>query len=235
MLPELSLLNEHIPILLGEEIPKEGGHYVRVWAPRQTGTSTVILEATKRLRQHQEFDVALLTLQSAKSIRSVEKVKFKYDNPELNFLYLNGVVDIEKRRGELYTSFSSPFVQKRLFNYFSEELFRNLDRLIDPFDTLEDAMTNTELRLPQLLTRYQAYLNKHRHWLFKDAPRRKKDLRIYEAVYHFNIDSDVHCPKFPDSLFICKKTSFVIKAMPFLCAFFSTAFFTNDLNAPGTM
>jgi hypothetical protein len=34
------------------------------------------------------------------------------------------------------------------------------------------------------MKRFEGYLQKNRHWLLKDAPRRK-DLRIYEAVYHF--------------------------------------------------
>jgi hypothetical protein len=34
---------------------------------------------------------------------------------------------------------------------------------------------------------YERYLQKNRHWLFKDAPRRSTDLRIFEAVYHFNL------------------------------------------------
>ena len=34
---------------------------------------------------------------------------------------------------------------------------------------------------------YRQYLAKNRDWLLKDAPRRKTDLRIYEAVFHFNL------------------------------------------------
>ncbi len=37
-----------------------------------------------------------------------------------------------------------------------------------------------------MLCRYEAYLRANRHWLFKEAPRRA-DMRLYEAVYHFNL------------------------------------------------
>lgn len=36
------------------------------------------------------------------------------------------------------------------------------------------------------MRRYQRYLQQNRDWLLKDAPR-KANLRIYEAVYHFNL------------------------------------------------
>ncbi|MCU0290257.1 MAG: hypothetical protein MUF15_28210, partial [Acidobacteria bacterium] len=38
----------------------------------------------------------------------------------------------------------------------------------------------------QLLKLYQIYLDKNKTWLFQSAPRRS-DMRIYEAVYHFNL------------------------------------------------
>jgi hypothetical protein len=37
------------------------------------------------------------------------------------------------------------------------------------------------------LKRYQAYLTKNQGVFFKNVPRRKDDLRIYEAIYHFNL------------------------------------------------
>ena len=49
-----------------------------------------------------------------------------------------------------------------------------------------DTITDDSLTIPNLLGRYETYLQKNRHWLLKDAPRRA-DLRIYEAVYHFNL------------------------------------------------
>ncbi len=80
-------------------------------------------------------------------------------------------------------------MQKRLFNYFSFHLFRGLDRLHDPFADLSHIVTETTLNIPNLLQLYEAYIANNRDWLFVDAPRRRKDLRIYEAVYHFSLYS----------------------------------------------
>ncbi|MDM8530035.1 AAA-like domain-containing protein [Anaerolineales bacterium HSG25] len=118
------------------------------------------------------------------------KLKFRYDNPVINFLYMNGVVDFEQTMDgieeEYYTRFPCPFVQKRLFNYFADTIFEHTGRLHDPFDDLADTITDEVIIVPNLLKRYEIYLAKNRHWLLKNAPRRREDLRIYEAVYHFN-------------------------------------------------
>ena len=117
------------------------------------------------------------------------KMEFTYDNTKLNYLYMNGVIDREEEnRIEYYVKFSCPFVQKRLFNYFSSELFHSMGRLYDPFESLDDTITETHLEIRNLVKLYQTYLIKNKEWLLKDAPRRK-DLRIYEAVYHFNLYS----------------------------------------------
>ena len=116
-----------------------------------------------------------------------EKIPFRYDDPHTNFLYMNGVVDQEiVDETERYLKFSCPFVQKRLFNYFSYTLFRYLGKLYEPFENLEDTITDDTLNVKNLVRRYERYLKKNQDWLFKDAPRRT-DLRIYEAVYHFNL------------------------------------------------
>jgi hypothetical protein len=119
--------------------------------------------------------------------RTDEKVAFKFDDPILNFLYLNGVVDWEWESSTLTAvKFPSPFVQKRLFSHFAGELFREPGRLYDPFEDLSDTITDVSLDVRNLLRRYERYLQRNRGWLLKDAPRRA-DLRIYEAVYHFNL------------------------------------------------
>ncbi len=116
-----------------------------------------------------------------------EKIEFRYEDPIINFLYMNGVVDYEVvddvRR---YVRFPCPLVQKRLFSYFARELFRDVGRLYPPFTDLSDTITEEGLHVRSVLRRYEAYLVENRGWLLKDAPRRS-DLRIYEAVYHFNL------------------------------------------------
>ena len=140
-----------------------------------------ILNIISKARQEPYRDYVL------EMFRTDEKVVFKYDDPILNYLYLNGVVDWEW--GSATTPevmFPCPFVQKRLFSHFAGELFREGGRLYDPFEDLSDTITDDRLDVRNLLRRYERYLKQNRGWLLKDAPRRA-DLRIYEAVYHFNL------------------------------------------------
>ncbi len=119
--------------------------------------------------------------------RTDEKIRFGYDDPGITFLYMNGVIDREKAgRTESHVRFSSPFVQKRLFNYFAHRLFGYLGRIHEPFEDLGDTLTQDGLNIWNLMRRFESHLRKNREWLLKDAPRRK-DLRIFEAVWHFNL------------------------------------------------
>ncbi len=119
--------------------------------------------------------------------RTDEKIRFRYDDPNISFLYMNGVIDREKAGGtENYVRFSSPFVQKRLFNYFAHELVSYTGKLSEPFEDMGDTFAEEGLNIRNLMRRFEAYLKKNREWLLKDAPRRK-DLRIFEAVYHFTL------------------------------------------------
>ncbi len=119
--------------------------------------------------------------------RAGEKLPFRYDDPILNFLYLNGVIDWEEESADRpMTKFPSPFVQKRLFNYFAHTLFRDVGQPYKPFEDLNDIITENSLDVKNLLRRYEEYLGQNRDWLLKDAPRRA-DLRVREAVFHFNL------------------------------------------------
>ncbi|MCP4150803.1 MAG: AAA family ATPase, partial [bacterium] len=69
-----------------------------------------------------------------KLFQTDENIDFKYDDPELNFLYMNGAIEpVKESPQEYYVRFSSPFVQKRLFNYFSREIFKEMGALTEPF------------------------------------------------------------------------------------------------------
>ncbi len=117
-----------------------------------------------------------------------ETVPFRFDDPSLNFLYTNGVIDWEKAGGTEHAAiFSCPFVQKRLFNYFSGEIFQTMDHLYDPMTDIKAVAGENELNIEKLMELYRTYLHRNREWLLKDAPRRKTDLRIFEAVFHFNL------------------------------------------------
>ncbi len=118
---------------------------------------------------------------------------FSFHDEKLNFLYMNGVITYEKEINEknetiAYVKFNSPFIQKCLFRRFSRELFEHLGTIKKPFEDLSDTFTGTGLHIPNQLCRYEAYLKANKDWLLKDAPRRK-DMRIYEAIYHFNLFS----------------------------------------------
>lgn len=153
---------------------------VYLWATRGLPNNT-ILNIVSKARQTPYRDVVLSLFKTDKP------VPFNFDDPLLNFLYLNGVITIAETPETLLTKFASPFVQKRLFSYFARELFPNVGTLYDPFADLSDTITNEMLHLPNLLRRYEVYLQANRHWLFKNAPRRSTDERIFEAVYHFNL------------------------------------------------
>ena len=113
--------------------------------------------------------------------------KFRFDDIEINYLYMNGVIEPDTITGEdSYVKFASPFVQKRLFNYFSNEIFKEMGQLVDAFMDVKEVIFPDHMDIPAMLALYQTYLDKNKSWLFKDAPRRS-DLRIYEAVFHFNL------------------------------------------------
>lgn len=119
--------------------------------------------------------------------RTDRKTEFAFDDPHQNFLYMNGVIGFDDEDADLTVRFSCPFVQKRLFNYFSREIFRTVDHLYDPMTDIGAVIGEDEIHIPNLMDLYQKYLVRNRDWLLKDAPRRKTDLRIFEAVFHFNL------------------------------------------------
>ncbi len=137
-----------------------------------------ILNIVSKAKQEPYREVVL------KLFKTDRKMVFQYDKSPLNFLYLNGVTDIETTAAGMFVKFSSPFVQKRLFNYFSDELFDETGTLYEPFEDLGDILSDESLNVENLVKRFENYLKENRNWLLKNAPRRK-DMRIFEAVYHF--------------------------------------------------
>lgn len=69
--------------LLGEN-PEEGGHYITVWAPRQTGKTWLMQQIVKKIKEENNtFDVAILTMQSAKEEKTDKGVLEVFiTNPE---------------------------------------------------------------------------------------------------------------------------------------------------------
>lgn len=146
--------------------------------------------------------------QVLKMFQTDRKQPFYYDDPATNFLYMNGVVDFEVEDGtERYMRFPSPFVQRRLFNFFAVELFQSPAQLYDPLMDLTPVIDENRIDIVALMRVYEAYLLKNQEGLFRGVPRRAVDHRPYEAVYHFNLymyltqflqsfDGDV-VPEFP--------------------------------------
>jgi hypothetical protein len=158
-------------------------HFKRVYgAALDLLPNNTILNLVSKVKQAPYKSFVLERFQTGK------KLKFSYDDPKSNFLYMNGVIDIDEMSlKENYVKFSSPYVQKRLFNAFARELFQEMDNLYDPFEQLSDTLTDETLNLRRLLERYEQYLQANREKVLKNAPRRQKDLRVFEAVFHFHL------------------------------------------------
>ncbi|OAD23499.1 hypothetical protein THIOM_000666, partial [Candidatus Thiomargarita nelsonii] len=60
--PRETLVTHALTQLKGDD-PDEGGHYITVWAPRQTGKSWIMQEVVLALQQDTQFDVIFLSLQ----------------------------------------------------------------------------------------------------------------------------------------------------------------------------
>ena len=162
-----------------EPITMEHFRYAFMWATQGLPNNN-ILNIISKAKQAENKDILLNVFQADK------KVAFSYDDPDVNYLYMNGVIDVEVTAEGLYTKFPSSFVQKRLFNYFSRTLFPYIGKLAQSFEAFEDLRDECGLNIRALFRYYQAYIDANAHWLFKNAPRRV-DLRIYEAVFHFNL------------------------------------------------
>ncbi|MEN8216730.1 MAG: AAA-like domain-containing protein, partial [Pseudomonadota bacterium] len=60
--PREALIADAVTQLKGEEF-EEGGHYITVWAPRQTGKTWIMQEVVSTIKQDTQFDVVYLSLQ----------------------------------------------------------------------------------------------------------------------------------------------------------------------------
>lgn len=154
--------------------------YVLLWAIQALPNNNILNIVSKAKRE--PYRETLITL-----FRTHRKTEFSFDDPHQNYLYMNGVIDLEEVGHRLYVRFSCPFVQKRLFNYFSRTIFRTVDHLYDPMTDIEAILGENQLDVLGLMELYRIYLRRNRGWLLRDAPRRKSDLRVFEAVFHFHL------------------------------------------------
>jgi len=71
--PRQELINEAMQQLLGDN-PNKGGHYIPIWAPRQTGKTWIMRKVLSRLQQETQFDVVFLGLQFLDAVSEPEQV-----------------------------------------------------------------------------------------------------------------------------------------------------------------
>ncbi|MCP4157487.1 MAG: hypothetical protein GY757_57790, partial [bacterium] len=57
-----------------------------------------------------------------------------------------------------YLRFSCPFVQKRVFSYFSNKIFKRMGTLVEPFTDLDEVIRGDGLSIPHLVQLYRDYL-----------------------------------------------------------------------------
>jgi hypothetical protein len=71
--PRTALIDFACQQLIGE-VGEEDGHYITVWAPRQTGKTWLMQQVMERLRAQGDFEVAILTMQFAKNMHDAKAV-----------------------------------------------------------------------------------------------------------------------------------------------------------------
>jgi hypothetical protein len=71
--PKDALIASTLMQLKGQA-PDEGGHYITVWAPRQTGKTWIMREVVLTLERETEFDVVILSLQFLAGVTDVDRV-----------------------------------------------------------------------------------------------------------------------------------------------------------------
>ena len=71
--PREKLIQQAYTQLVGE-YPDEDGHYITVWAPRQCGKTWVMQEVVEKIGNTNQFEVGIISLQSAKKEQNEKKV-----------------------------------------------------------------------------------------------------------------------------------------------------------------
>ena len=114
--------------LVGEE---EGrGHYITVWAPRQTGKSWIMLQTLAKLRQTDSFDVGIISFQSARTKKTDE-----------------GVLRFFVKRLRMYFSKEFPDIDswEDIADLFTTTWFKKpVILVLDEFDALREDFINTQ-------------------------------------------------------------------------------------------
>jgi hypothetical protein len=71
--PRKKIINNAFSQLTGE-VPEKGGHYITVWAPRQRGKTWIMQEVARKIKQSQEYEVGILSMERAKEEENEIKI-----------------------------------------------------------------------------------------------------------------------------------------------------------------
>jgi hypothetical protein len=113
--------------LLGEE-PNYGGHYITVWAPRQTGKTWVMRQVIRRFKQSSDFEIAIVAMQSAKTAKNEQEVFDRFIT-QLRIGFGIDFPDITSW-GDLTTLFSTTYFDKPVI------------LIVDEFDAMGEEFIN---------------------------------------------------------------------------------------------
>ncbi len=125
--PRTELIENGYTQLTGEN-PEKGGHYITVWAPRQAGKTWILQQAVRKIREQGDFEVAILTMQSAKTVVSDEGILE---------LFTDNMQEWFDREFEDITEW------KKLHRLFTRQYFeRPLILVMDEFDAMREDFIN---------------------------------------------------------------------------------------------
>ena len=71
--PRKALIENALLQLKGDD-PDDGGHYITIWAPRQTGKTWIMREVFFKLKKDSQFDVVIMPLQYPSSLTDVNRI-----------------------------------------------------------------------------------------------------------------------------------------------------------------
>ena len=122
--PREELINKGL-LQLTCENPEKSGHYITVWAPRQTGKTWALNNILFRLRFNKNFDVVKLELEILKTEKNVGNV--------LSYIARHLVRDLNKKIQENVDT-----LEKFQEIFLKSELEKPLILILDEFDALEE-------------------------------------------------------------------------------------------------
>jgi len=123
--PRQKLIDGAFQELLGDD-PNKGGHFITVWAPRQTGKTWIMQQIVSSIQQDTEFDVVYLSLQFLDKESDVNRVAQLFAQELMEKLNLEK--PIINRLDDFHLLFKRGTLSKPLI------------LILDEFDALEQAV-----------------------------------------------------------------------------------------------